>query len=111
MQHIDGIVLNVTKFRIQILCSLPCVITRSARTIEVLSVYTKCVHVEDRYQHFYGMGGLTRRTRTSIFSNIQHYAVYVSTIGSCMPSHRLRRLDAPLLVLIDECRYSAGKCS
>ncbi len=33
---IDGIVLNVTKFRIQI---LPCVISRSARTIEVLSAY------------------------------------------------------------------------
>ncbi len=37
--HIDGVVLNVTKFRIQILCSLPCVISRSARTIEVLSAY------------------------------------------------------------------------
>ncbi len=36
MQHIDGIVLNVTKFRIQI---LPWVISRSARTIEVLSAY------------------------------------------------------------------------
>ncbi len=71
--HIDGIVLNVTKFRIQILCSLHCVISRSARTIEVLSAYTKCVHVEDRYQHFYGMGGLTCSTRTSIFSNTQHY--------------------------------------
>ncbi len=34
--YIDGIVLNVTKFRIQI---LPCVISRSARTIEVLSAY------------------------------------------------------------------------
>ncbi len=45
--HIDGIVLNVTKFRIQILCSLHCVIGRSARTIEVLSAYTKCAHVED----------------------------------------------------------------
>ncbi len=43
------------------------------------------------------MGGLTRSTGTSIFSNIQHYAVYVSTIGSCMPSRRLRRLDAPLI--------------
>ncbi len=37
--HIDDIVLNVTKFRIQILCSLPCIISRSARTIEVLSAY------------------------------------------------------------------------
>ncbi len=37
--HIDGIVLNVTKFRIQILCSLPSVISRSARTIKVLSAY------------------------------------------------------------------------
>ncbi len=35
-------------------------------------------------------------TRTSIFSNIQHYAVYVSTIGSCMPSRHLRRVDTPL---------------
>ncbi len=95
--HIDGIVLNVTKFRSQILCSLHCVIGRSARTIEVLSAYTKCVHVEDRYEYFYGKGGLTRSTRTSTFSNIQHYAVYVSTIGSCMPSRRLRRLDAPLV--------------
>ncbi len=34
--HIDGIVLNVTKFRIQILCSLHCVMGRSAHTIEVL---------------------------------------------------------------------------
>ncbi len=32
--------------------------------MEILSAYTKCVHVEDRYQHFYGMGGLTRNTRT-----------------------------------------------
>ncbi len=63
----------------QILCSLHCVSCRSAGTIEVLSAYTKYVHVEDWYQHFYGMGGLTRSTRTSIFSNIQHYAVYVST--------------------------------
>ncbi len=96
--HIDGIVLNVTNFIIQILCSLHCVIGRSTHTIEVLSAYTKCAHVEDRYQHFYGMGGLTRSTRTSILSNIQHYAVYVSTIGSCMPSRRLRLLDAPLVL-------------
>ncbi len=67
--------------------------------MEVLSAYTKRVLVEDRYQYFYGMGGLTRSTRTSIFSNIQHYAVYVSTIGSCMPSRRLWQLDAPLLLL------------
>ncbi len=33
--HIDGIVLNVTKFRIQILCSLHCAMGRSTRTIEV----------------------------------------------------------------------------
>ncbi len=46
------------------------------------------------------MGSLTRSTRASIFSNIQHYAVYASTIGSCMPSRRLRRLDAPLLISI-----------
>ncbi len=43
--------LNVTKFRIQILCSLHCIIGRSTRTIGVLSAYYKCVHVEDRYQH------------------------------------------------------------
>ncbi len=43
------------------------------------------------------MSGLTHTTRTSIFRNFQHYAVYVSTIGSCMPSRRLRRLDAPLV--------------
>ncbi len=60
--------------------------------------YIKCV--QDRYQHLYGMGGLTRSTRTSIFSNIQHFAVYVSTFGSCMPSRRLRRLDAPLVIII-----------
>ncbi len=28
----------------------------------------------------------------------QHYADYVSTIGSCMPSRRLRRLDAHLVL-------------
>ena len=33
----------------------------------------------------------------SMFSNTQHFAVYTCTIGSCMPSRRLRRLDAPLV--------------
>ncbi len=33
---VDGIVLNGTKFTIQILCSLHCVMGRSVRTIEVL---------------------------------------------------------------------------
>ncbi len=41
------------EFKFFVLCG------RYARTIEVLSAYIKCVHVEDRYQHFYGMGGLT----------------------------------------------------
>ncbi len=34
--HKDGIVLNVTKFRIQILYSLHCVMGRAAHTVEVL---------------------------------------------------------------------------
>ncbi len=46
------------------------------------------------------MDGLTRSTRISIFSNIQHYTVYVSTIGSCMPYRRLRQLDVPLLNIV-----------
>ncbi len=46
------------------------------------------------------LGGPTCNAKViSIFSNIQHYAVYVSTIGNCMPSRRLWRLDAPLLLL------------
>ncbi len=47
------------------------------------------------------LGGLTRSTRISMFSVCERYAVYVSTIGSCMPSCRLRRLTVPLLVHID----------
>ncbi len=35
----------------------------------------------------------SRDTRISIFSNVEHYAVSISTIGSCMPSLRLRCLD------------------
>ncbi len=46
------------------------------------------------------MGGLTRSTRISMFSVCEHYAVYVSTIGSCMPSCRLRRLAVPLLHIV-----------
>ncbi len=38
------------------------------------------------------------RKYDSIFSNTQHYAVCVRTIASCMPSHHLRRLDAPLTI-------------
>ncbi len=34
--HIDGIVLNVTKFRIQILCSLHCVMGRSSLTFSTM---------------------------------------------------------------------------
>ena len=34
-----------------------------------------------------------------IISNTQHYAVYMCAIGSCMPSRRLRRLDAPLVII------------
>ena len=37
----------------------------------------------------------------SIFSNTQHFAVYVR----CMPSRRLRRLDAPLVVVNVESIY------
>ncbi len=48
---------------------------------------------------WYGLYVLQAAQRSSIFSNIQHYAVYVRTIGSCMPSRRLRRLDAPLILL------------
>ncbi len=48
MQHIDGTVLNVTKFRIQILCLALSV--GSARTIEVKCLHTlsKRVLVDDR---------------------------------------------------------------
>ncbi len=56
--HIDGMVLNVTKFRIQILYSLHCVMGRSAHAIEVISTSTVWA------------GGLTRNTRIFIFSNI-----------------------------------------
>ncbi len=73
-----------------------CVMGKSARTIEVHRL--KCLDykcVKD--QHFYCMGyRQSYSTRISIFSNIQHYAVYVSTMGRCMPSRSLRWLDAPL---------------
>ena len=42
---------------------------------------------------------LTCLTGNVIFSNTLHYAVYTCTIGSCMPSRRLRWLDVPLLAL------------
>ncbi len=35
--------------------------------------------------HFYGMGGLTRSMRTSIFSNIQHYAVHYWKLHALSP--------------------------
>ncbi len=38
--------MNVTKFRIQILCSLHCVIGRSARTIEVLRLHVSVYKID-----------------------------------------------------------------
>ena len=40
----------------------------------------------------------TCSTGNVIFSNTQYYAVYTWTMGSCMPSRHLRRLDAPLVL-------------
>ena len=44
--------------------------------------------------------------------NTQHYAVYTCAIGSCMPSHRLWRLYAPLVLPFTgetNCRYGTGR--
>ncbi len=55
-------------------------------------LYPLCVSV-----YYYVYPQIFRVHNYTILSNTQHYAVCVRTIGSCMPSRRLRRLDAPLV--------------
>ncbi len=73
-----------------------CAACRTTHTVEVLTFYTLSLSTSTHV----GMGGPTRKVMQRIknlkskFSNIQHYAVYMC----CMPSRRLWRLDAPLLI-------------